>query len=275
MRPLGWRHAVALCFWGDSPGPLPIFVVSAERREGRRDFSATDEAGLERIHPFVDCAVSRLNEGGTARTMRDGIAMAMRDRARGFAILDGDGGLVQSNAVANTLCAVWAENDVPAAGIRATGVWRLPQVLLTTCHELRDEWRSAVRKEPDVAGIRRQRSVTHPTVPGLTVGITLVGPDSSDLAEPVFVLEFDRRVHGVAVDAPDHSAALLQGMTTSERAVALIVADGFSNQEIAERLGKTIHAVKFLLHRIYQKTGIPNRSALVAVLRSAQPSHLG
>ena len=57
-------------------------------------------------------------------------------------------------------------------------------------------------------------------------------------------------------------------MTASERAVALILADGFSNQEIADRLGKTIYAVKFLLHRIYQKTGVPNRSALVAVLRS-------
>ena len=52
--------------------------------------------------------------------------------------------------------------------------------------------------------------------------------------------------------------------------MALILADGLSNQEIADRLGKTVPAVKFLLHRIYQKTGIPSRAALVAVLR-AQP----
>jgi len=48
----------------------------------------------------------------------------------------------------------------------------------------------------------------------------------------------------------------------------MVLADGLSNQEIADQLGKTISAVKFLLHRIYQKTGVPNRAALVAVLRS-------
>ena len=56
--------------------------------------------------------------------------------------------------------------------------------------------------------------------------------------------------------------------TTACCAVALALADGLSNQDIADRLGKTVDAVKFMLHRIYQKTGLPNRAALVAVLRS-------
>ena len=61
---------------------------------------------------------------------------------------------------------------------------------------------------------------------------------------------------------------MLEKLTESESAVAMVLADGFSNQEIADRLGKTVDAVKFLLHRIYQKTGIPSRAALVAVLRA-------
>jgi DNA-binding CsgD family transcriptional regulator len=81
------------------------------------------------------------------------------------------------------------------------------------------------------------------------------------------MLEFDRRVHGLALDGPDESTAVLRAMTPSERAVAIALADGLSNQEIADRLGKTVSAVKFLLHRAYQKTGVPNRAALVAVLR--------
>ena len=51
-----------------------------------------------------------------------------------------------------------------------------------------------------------------------------------------------------------------------EREVALSLMNGLSNQEIADRLAKSVHAVKFLLHRIYQKTGVPNRAALVAAL---------
>ena len=53
--------------------------------------------------------------------------------------------------------------------------------------------------------------------------------------------------------------------------MALVLADGLSNQESADHLGKTVHAAKFLLHRIYARTGLPNRAALVAALRSGVP----
>ena len=103
----------------------------------------------------------------------------------------------------------------------------------------------------------------------------MVCPQTTGLAEPTFVLELDRLVHGVALETPDRLLPVLQKMTAAERAVAMVVADGFSNQEIADRLGKTVYAVKFLLHRIYQRlTGIPGRAALVAVLRS-RPARLG
>jgi DNA-binding CsgD family transcriptional regulator len=60
----------------------------------------------------------------------------------------------------------------------------------------------------------------------------------------------------------------VQRLTPAERAVALVLADGLSNQQIADQLGKSVNAVKFILHRIYVKSGVPNRAALVAVLRS-------
>jgi DNA-binding CsgD family transcriptional regulator len=96
----------------------------------------------------------------------------------------------------------------------------------------------------------------------------MVCPNTTGLAEPTFVLELDRRVHGVSLETADRSVPVLQKMTPAERAVAMVLADGFSNQEIADRLGKTVDAVKFLLHRVYQKTGVPSRAALVAILRS-------
>ena len=39
------------------------------------------------------------------------------------------------------------------------------------------------------------------------------------------------------------------------------------------RAPSPVGAVKFLLHRIYQRTGVPNRTALVAALRSRPDSH--
>ena len=38
-------------------------------------------------------------------------------------------------------------------------------------------------------------------------------------------------------------------------------------KEAAERLGKSVHAVKFLLHRAYRKLGVPNRTSLSLLLR--------
>ena len=100
--------------------------------------------------------------------------------------------------------------------------------------------------------------------------ITLVCPNTVILPSRCSLEPTD--VHGVTPDTPDRSVPVLQKMTASERAVAIVLADGLSNQEIADQLGKSVVAVKFLLHRIYEKTGVPSRAALVAVLRAARPS---
>jgi DNA-binding CsgD family transcriptional regulator len=199
--------------------------------------------------------------------VHDSIAMAMRDGTPGFAILDRNLLLVQANPIARQLCAAWVDDAATEAG-NSSPTWHLPPVLQTACRELHHEWQSLLRADPDAAGIPRDRPVVHPHVPGLTARITLICPNTADLAEPMFVLELDRRVHGVTLDTPDRAVPVLQKMTAAERAVAMVLADGFSNQEIADQLGKTVDAVKFLLHRIYQKTGIPSRAALVAVLRA-------
>jgi DNA-binding CsgD family transcriptional regulator len=267
MQPQGWRHGVALCFWGEPPAESPIFVASVYRREGQRDFSKHDVARLESVHPFLDAGVNRLHEREAAQAVQDGVAVAVRDG--GFAVLDQDFRLVQANLVARRLCAAWLAPSV-ATDIKGPSLaWRLPPQLLTACRELHNEWRLVVRADPDATAASRCRQLAHSSVRGLTASITMICPGTAGLSKPTFVLEFDRRVCGVSLDRQDQSAPLLQNMTESERAVAIVLADGLSNQEIAERLGKTVDAVKFLLHRIYQKTGFPSRAALVAVLRSS------
>jgi DNA-binding CsgD family transcriptional regulator len=272
MQPLGWRHSVALCFWGDPPAEMPVFVVSADRSEDQSDFSDHEVAALTGLHPFLDCAVNRLHERKAAESMRDGIAIVADDGTRGVVILDRNFLLVQANPMARQLSAVWMD-EAPTPDHGAPGAWRLPPILQAACRHLHHEWQSLVHANPDTTGIRRQRRVEHPDVAGLTASITMVCPNTAGLAEPTFVLELYRRVHGLALDTPDRSAPVLQKMTAAERTVALALADGLSNQDIADRLGKTVDAVKFLLHRIYQRTGVPNRTALVAVLRSRASGH--
>lgn len=268
MQPEGWRHSVALCFWGAPAADFPVFVAGVNRSDGAGDFSKREITRLERVHPFIDCAVTRLHDDEAARNVIDSMAIAARGSARGFAILDRHLRLVQASPTARRMCAAWVVGAVRGrpAGDDSRG-WRLPPVLGAGCCELHDEWQSAVRANPDVAGPRRSR-VVHARNPALTAVITLVVSNATGLAEPSFLLELNRAVHGAALKTPDQSVPVLRRMTPAETAVALVLADGLSNQEIADRLGKSTHAVKFLLHRIYQKTGIPSRAALVAALRA-------
>jgi DNA-binding CsgD family transcriptional regulator len=263
MQPQGWRYAVALCFWGQPLAESPIFVASVYRSGGQSDFSKDEVATLARTHQFLDCAVNRLHERHTARAVKDAMALTVEEGPRGVAILDRNYLVVQASASAHRLCFAW---DQTSRG-EASSAWRLPAAVLVACRELHDEWVLMVRGRQDgtVGSVRR---ISHPSLSGLTATVTIVCTHHNDLAEPTFVIEFDRMVHGVSLDTLNTGKPIFKNMTQAERAVAIVLADGLSNQEIADQLGKSVAAVKFQLHRIYQRTGLPNRAALVATLRS-------
>jgi two-component system nitrate/nitrite response regulator NarP len=54
----------------------------------------------------------------------------------------------------------------------------------------------------------------------------------------------------------------LSGLSTRERALARLVAQGLKNRAIAVELGVTEGTVKAYLHNIYQKLGVENRTEL-------------
>jgi DNA-binding CsgD family transcriptional regulator len=268
MRPQGWRHTVSLCFWGNPEADVPIFVMSVYRSTTDRDFTKQEVAALERLHPLLDCAVNRLYEREAAAMVRDGMIGVVSHGVRAFAILDGNLAVIQATDAARESCAAWLDDGAATPSENGSPAWCLPAVLANTCREMHHEWQTVVRDSLRTTGPSQHRTVTHPRVQDLTAAITMIRPNMTGVAAPTFVLEFDRVVHGVALDTPDRSLPILQTMTATERAVAFVLADGLSNQEIADKLGKSVHAVKFLLHTIYRKSGVASRAALVAVLRS-------
>ena len=58
---------------------------------------------------------------------------------------------------------------------------------------------------------------------------------------------------------------LTQALTHREREVMRHVSEGVSNKEVAKRLGLSEGTVKIHLHNIYEKLGVPNRTALTAL----------
>lgn len=64
----------------------------------------------------------------------------------------------------------------------------------------------------------------------------------------------------------DKAAGLLASLTTREREVALLVADGMTNREIASRLFVTVRTAEYHVHNALTKMGMTARSQLQAAL---------
>ena len=63
--------------------------------------------------------------------------------------------------------------------------------------------------------------------------------------------------------------ALLSALTSRERDVAMLIAEGFTNDQIALRLCISLSTVKSHIQNIFAKAHVPNRTALVALLHDA------
>ena len=57
----------------------------------------------------------------------------------------------------------------------------------------------------------------------------------------------------------------MNSLTSREREVILALAEGLSNKVVGRRLGLSEGTVKVHLHNIYNKLGVKNRTALVAI----------
>jgi DNA-binding CsgD family transcriptional regulator len=260
MQPQGWRHAAVLCFWAEPAQSFPIFVMSLYRAEGRPDFSDQDLAMLGDLHPFLAAAVTRFHQMSSSNAVSDGVATALRRVADGVVVLNWRLQIVRANLAGRRACASW--NQVCGGFPKSRGAVKLPADLLQVCEELRQELQSAIRMHPDSPAQRRRR-VSSAGAAGLAASVTAIC-QAGAMAEPSFLIEFQEAIRAPAGSAGNEG--LLTCLTGSEREVALVVAEGVSNDEAAERLGKTVHAVKFLLHRIYSKLAVPNRARLSLLL---------
>jgi DNA-binding CsgD family transcriptional regulator len=61
-------------------------------------------------------------------------------------------------------------------------------------------------------------------------------------------------------------------LSARERDVLALTSAGLTNQEAAEKLGLTVHAIKFHLAAIYRKLGVGNRTAAAAAYLSDRPA---
>ena len=102
---------------------------------------------------------------------------------------------------------------------------------------------------------------------GPVKGISMLsfGSESKSVAAPATLaptMSWRDFSASAAINAP-----LLEKLSPAEQAVALQLAQGLSNAEIARLLGKSKFTVKSQVSSILTKLGVPTRGRLIAILR--------
>ncbi len=59
---------------------------------------------------------------------------------------------------------------------------------------------------------------------------------------------------------------VFSALTPREREISALVAEGLTNQAVADRLCLSTRTVESHVARVYRKTGVPSRAALAALM---------
>ena len=259
MKPEGWRHSVALLFWGLFP-PLPQNAFCVFRSEDQPDFDDDDLARLRVVHPHVATALKRLRKQLRTRATQDGFAVMLKHLPVAAVLLDWDLCVVHQSQSARTVCARWSGLD----GKTVPRHLEMPPEVLDVCRLLKEAWRDAIRDEP-TAQVLKTHTLEHPHLTSLRAEISLIHQQDSVLAYPGFLVHL---LDGSpAMNAAQSHPSQLAALTQAEREAVLLAVEGLDNQEISGRLGTSIPAVKLRLHGAYKKLGVQSRSQLMARLR--------
>ncbi|MBC8040590.1 MAG: helix-turn-helix transcriptional regulator [Opitutaceae bacterium] len=118
-------------------------------------------------------------------------------------------------------------------------------------------------------------TLMHSSHAGLRAQITVLNNPASALAKPRFLVIFDTRVGAATAGTEGESALLappermssLRELSPREREIALLVCEGHSNAEIAQRLSKSVLTIKTQLNSVFRKLGVASRAKLMTLLR--------
>lgn len=252
MQPMGWRHSVALLFWGFFP-PIPQNSFCVFRNEGEPDFDADDLARLRLVHPHIATALKRFKKQLRSRSGEDRIAALLDSLPVNATLLDWDLRITHQSAGARRLSARWSGREHESLPRALT----LPAEVLAACAEMKSAWTASLREHPE-ARLLRKRQVPHPRNPDWQAEITLVLQQASVLAHPDFLVHLTEAATRALPPA-------LGVLSSAEQEAASLVAEGLSNEEIAARLGISIAAVKLRLHGAFRKLDVHNRTQLAAL----------
>lgn len=244
-----WAEFVHLAFWDEDQ---LLAVMSVRRSEHQSRFTADELEFLERVHPMMDAGIFRLRALEDERAEGAALQRLLAASPAPSMLLDATGSVLFATDEARRLCRIW--NADLGQSPHSDAHTPIPEGL-----------RALLLENGPIHGRTR---VAHPSVPGLTLVIERSLPTSS---------VFGPRVYGQLTFVTDtgrpecalSNTRALQMLSPSERRVALLVAEGLRNNQIAERLCRSRRTIESQLNSIYGKFNVDCRTQLVKTLHSS------
>ena len=259
----GWDEIVHLAFWD---GAHPEAVLSIRRSVEQGEFLPEEREFLASLHPVIDAGLRRLRAFEGERGRRLCMERFIAGLPLPVMFLGPDRALQFATQEAFDLCAAWNFGYEEARLMNTRRCFRLPEPIAEACARLTDIWDSAVHGDAAV-GLESAR-VEHREIGGLGAKVDVSQPFKGSLVRPGFWVTFasERNLDGASPQLKAGAVHHLQFLTPSERRVALLVAEGLRNHDVARQLGKSPRTVDFQLNAIYRKLGVASRTELARLL---------
>jgi DNA-binding CsgD family transcriptional regulator len=263
--PEGWDKGVSVLYWTRSEVKS---MFSLYRAPAEPDFSPAEIAALDSLYPFIGIAIDRVQLVHSERLARRGLEDFNKRLPVGLVTLDWDLRVMFANPEGLNACAQWNLGPDAARIFKSRECFALPAQLLAAARGLREtiERRNAKELHGQLGDVAQ---VAHPSQPGLMATLSVSNNPSNALARPRFLVVFDawRTAAGQTAPTLVNATAALRELTPREREIALLVAAGHSNGEIAAALSKSVLTIKTQLNAVFRKLGLKRRAQLMPLLR--------
>ncbi len=226
-----------------------------------------DEAGLsehgvqwlQRIRRGLEEGMRRLRLLETERLKYSTFESFLERMPSALMLVGTDGSVMFSNASARTRCERWNES------------------LSNQAMRLQNRLRRLIEDAPvppsNEPVQRLVYSIPHPNVASLSIRVGIDRQSPGLRTPPCYVIELLDAGEGGHADAEPGTApvaerqtATLQLLAPRERRVAMMVADGMRNEQIAQKICRSRRTIECQVASIYRRLGISNRVQLSRLL---------
>jgi DNA-binding CsgD family transcriptional regulator len=269
MRPEGWDKDAEIYFWNSSRLEAYLCV---RRAPGQPEFADDELKLLEDLREALGGCVHRLRAQHRERLALHCYETILAQAPIPVLVLDWNLDPVFLNNAARAASAEWLLGAEAARALKLGQFGDIPPEVVAGCEKERTRLEAAgFRRDA-----RRERfeprfaSVFHPKRDDFFAQIETVDGDRETIGLPSFVIRFQRatlaRTEREAFFSVDTELTALSCLSPCEREIVMLVREGLSNQDIADRLSKSVPTVKMQLQSVFRKLNVTNRTQIAALL---------